>query len=641
MLKGREEYVCDIETDGLNPTKIHCVGWHNVDTKGDKTLTNYDDMRTFFSQEGVVFIIHNGLGYDKPAIERILGIKFRSPVIDTLGLSWYLYPTRKLHGLESWGEDFGVPKPEIDDWENLSLEEYCHRVEEDVKINTQLWIKIKKDLAKLYTDDVGWIKAIEYINFKMKCLALQAKCKWKLDVPAAEKLVEEFTTKIDLAKTGLQAVMPKVPKYAIKTRPKKPYKKNGDLSATGLKWKALTDEHNLSFDYQGEIKVISSYEEPNAGSVHQIKEWAFSLGWVPDKFDFKRNKETGEVKKIPQLKDKDSGEISDSLKILAKKHPEFELLNELGILVHRKALVEGFLKNCDEDGFVIAGAAGFTNTLRLRHKVCLNIPSTRKPYGKEIRGLLMARSDDFVLLGSDMASLEDRTKQHYMWPHDPEYVKEMQKPDFDPHCDIALEAGIMTKDEVKAYKKMDAEELKEFEDPITRTMYKKSNLSLKRHAGKSTNYSSTYGAGAATIARAAGVPESEGAKLHKAYWERNWSLKAIAESCKVKTCFKVKWLWNPVAQMWYYLKADKDRFSTLNQGTGAFCFDMWLKEILKECPKLTAQFHDEVIIEIRRGSEKRAEKLLHDCVERVNQQLKLNRDLGVDVQFGQNYSEIH
>ena len=51
--------------------------------------------------------------------------------------------------------------------------------------------------------------------------------------------------------------------------------------------------------------------------------------------------------------------------------------------------------------------------------------------------------------------------------------------------------------------------------------------------------------------------------------------------------------------MWYSLRFDKDRFSTLNQGTGAYCFDTWVKYILSKRPQLTGQFHDEVILEIK------------------------------------------
>lgn len=646
--EGKEEIVFDVEANGLTPDKLWVFSYQNVTTGSDGSLVKYDKMKEFLSNPDCLLVVHNGESYDKPNIEKILGIEIKARVIDTLGLSWYLYPTKQLHGLAAWGEEFGVPKPVIEDGEwygpmgNETYEEFIakmtHRCEEDVKINTKLWLKIKADLMKLYGKENFWV-AVDYICFKMQCAALQEKCKWKLDVQGAKDLVEMFETKIEESKATLQSVMPKVPVYVTKTRPKKPFKKDKSLSATGLAWKELCEEHGYDFDYEGEIKYIKSYDEPNGGSVEQIKSWLFGLGWEPQLFKFQRNKETGDVKKIEQIKNKDTGELCPDILRLIEKVPELQVLEDLSVLSHRKGVVQGFLDDVDENGFIAARIQGFTNTLRFRHKVFLNIPSLRKPYGKEIRGLLIARSDDVELMGADCSSLEDRTKQHFMWPHDPEYVKDMMTPDFDPHCDIAQEAGIMTADEVSAYKKMDAEGTSDCE--INGVKYNKKKLALKRASGKGTNYSATYGAGGATIARTAGVPKAVGDKLHKAYWDRNWSLKKIAEDLTVKQCLDVKWLWNPVAKMWYWLKTDKDRFSTLNQGTGTFCFDMWIRHVLARRRQLTGQAHDEGIWEVKVGYREQATKLLKDAIAQVNQKLKLNRELDVGVQFGRTYAEIH
>lgn len=638
MLYDLEEVVCDIETDGLHPTKIWCACTHNVDNGSEHSLTSYKNMADFFSNPNMVLIIHNGLSYDKPALEKLLGISVKAKVIDTLGLSWYLYPNRAKHGLAAWGGDLGVAKPEIEDWENLSIEEYVHRCEEDVKINLLLWEKIKNDLGKLY-GKMNYIQAIDYINFKMECAALQEKCKWKLNVPEAEKLVSMFEQKIEESKITLNAVMPKVAIKAKKKRPAKPFKKDGSLSVSGVEWKVFAEERGYSFDYAGEIEYIKGYSEPNGGSHTQIKDWLYSLGWEPETFAYKRNKETGEVKKIEQVRDKDTGELCPSVVKLIEAQPELKVLEDLSVLSHRKSVVQGFLDDVDADGFVVARIQGFTNTLRFRHKVCLNLPSLRKPYGKEIRGLLMARSDEWELMGADMASLEDRTKQHYMWEHDPKYVKEMMADGFDPHLLIAQEAGLLTQAESDAYKKMDKESLDQV--TVDGVLYVKKKLALKRHAGKSCNYSSTYGAGGNTIARAAGVSPELGKQLHKAYWKKNWSLKKIADECLVQQCLDVKWLWNPVANMWYWLKTDKDKFSTLNQGTGTFCFDMWVKEVVSKRYQLTGQFHDELVVEVRKGYREQAEKLLKDAVRRVNANLMLNRELDVGVQFGDTYADIH
>lgn len=636
--KNKIEVVADCETDGLDPTKIHCTTVNDLTSGSMFSMIKYDKMRDYLTNPDMLLIGHNFYLYDLPTWEKLLNIKIKATVVDTLGLSWYLYPTRNLHGLADWGEYFGIPKPKIDDWENLSIEEYVHRCEEDVKINTKLWQKMKKDLANLY-GDADWWKAVDYINFKMSCAKLKQDSKWKLKVKECTELRNFFNSKAIESKASLQEAMPQVPVIAKKTKPKKPYKKDGTLSKIGEAWDALTKEHNKPFNFSGEIEVVIGYDDPNAGSSIQVKNWLFDLGWSPTLYNYVRNKETGSVKKIPQVKNKDTGDLCANIVKLSEKYPSLKLLEDLSVLTHRKSICDGFLKDVDKNGYVVARIQGLTNTLRWKHKVCLNLPSLRKPYGKEIRGLLVARSDDYELVGSDMSSLEDRTKQSLMWPYDAEYVKQMMTEGFDPHLDIALEAGIMTKGEVTAYKYMSKEELHDCN--LSGTPYLMKELSQKRHSGKSCNYSATYGASGDTIARAAGVPKAVGEKLHKAYWSRNWSIKAIARDCTTKQCLNVKWLWNPVAEIWYWLKKDKDRFSTRNQGLATFLFDMWVKEIVSRRCQLTADTHDEIVIEVKKGYQTEVTKLLKDCIKEVNMKYKLDRDLDCDVSFGRSYADVH
>ena len=116
-------FVFDTEGDSLTPTKFHVVSYQLEGRKEVKSLLSYDLMRKFLTQEDVVFIAHNGMLWDKPELERVLGIEIKARLIDTLFLSWYVFPTRLKHGLEDYGEEFGVPKPKVDDWEGLTKEE--------------------------------------------------------------------------------------------------------------------------------------------------------------------------------------------------------------------------------------------------------------------------------------------------------------------------------------------------------------------------------------------------------------------------------------------------------------------------------------------------------------------------------------
>lgn len=114
--------VFDIECDGLKPTKIHCLSVCK-DGINVKTTSNYDKMREFFLSEENILVAHNGFRFDSVVLERLLGIKIKAKLVDTLALSWYLEPDRIRHGLAEWGEEFGVPKPKVDDWFGISDDE--------------------------------------------------------------------------------------------------------------------------------------------------------------------------------------------------------------------------------------------------------------------------------------------------------------------------------------------------------------------------------------------------------------------------------------------------------------------------------------------------------------------------------------
>ena len=613
------DYVIDLECDGLKPTHIHCLSIDDCNGKAWTLVKSKDIIDFFDTLDSTDRVIgHNFIRFDAVVLKNLLNIDIKAGIVDTTALSWYLYPNIGKHGLAFWGERLDIKKPVVEDWDNQPIEVYIERCEEDVKINLALWKMMKEYLDKLYEDGDS-NKLIRYLAHKMNCATMQEASKWKLDIDKGTALLSELTSNYKIAVDALATVMPQVPKMAKRTRPAKPYKKDGSLSATGEKWDTLTKENDLPFEYDEVIKVVVGQTPPNPSSVPQIKDWLVSLGWKPATYSYN---EAG--KSVPQIK-KPDGNLCDSVDILIKSNPELEHLKTMTVVKHRIGAVQGLLDNADNNGFVEANVQGFTNTLRFKHRVCVNLPSERKPYGKELRSLFTVRKQNHILCGSDMASLEDRTKQHYMWDYDPEYVKAMTTPGFDPHLDLALSAGAVTQEQVDEYKSGN----------------KTPEILQLRHNYKGGNYACTYGAGATTLSRQLGISEVEAGKIHKAYWKRNWALKKIAKDAVVKTVDGQLWLWNPVSELYYFLKADKDKFSTLNQGTGTYCFDMWLGFIIRKRKQLTAQFHDEVILELQESKQEDITLILKEAIQNVNKTLKLNRDLDCDISFGKDYSQIH
>ena len=628
--------VFDCEADSLYPDKFHVLSYETG--KSVESVTDSDDMVDWLEEQEEL-VGHNIYLWDLVQLERVLGAKPKARIVDTLALSWYLYPNRVKHGLESWGEEFGVPKPPIKDWKTLTLEEYTHRCEEDVKINVLLWKKQKKLLSLLYgvpENEVSKLPIISYLMFKLDCVREQERSKWKLDLELCNSTLATLYPAKEEKVDALRKAMPPVNKYAMREFPKNPFKKDGTLSVQGVKWKQLLKEHNLPDNHKLPVKVVVDVEPPNPNSHTQLKDWLFSLGWEPATFKYVKE-DDGTQRAIPQVQTEDDDRnkmLCPSVLILVDKEPAIEQLDGLFVMSHRISILEGFLEN-QEDGFVKATMQGFTNTLRLKHRVVVNLPGVDKAYGKEIRGSLIAR-DDCELCGSDMTSLEDMCKRHYIYEYDPDYVNEMSKEGFDPHLDLAKFAGRITEEDLALY--VENKKKKDLSDNLAAVI---KAVARVRKPFKVVNYSATYGIGPPKLARSMGVPEKEAKALLKAFWERNFAIRKVAEAQKIVTINGQMWLFNPVSKFWYSLRYEKDIFSTLNQGTGVYCFDSWLAEIRKKRKQLTATFHDEGVWEILKGNREKMKELLITSIEKVNERLKLNVKLSVDVQFGQSYADIH
>ena len=616
--------IFDIEADGLTPTKIWCLSVN--DSKGSKSTTDYDKMRSFFTKAKVL-IGHNITRWDIVHVERLLDIKVEALLVDTLALSWYLYPELIKHGLEEWGEEFGIPKPVITDWHNLTVEEYIHRCEEDVKINTMLWKKMWTYLNDIYdTEEEIW-SFIRYLADKMDCAREQERSRWKLDVDRCSSELEGLLSVQKETVSKLIDAMPKVKQYASKSRPAKPFKKDGSYSTLGARWFALVRNSHpeLSDDevraFNGTIDVLVGEIDGKPSSPQQVKDWLYSYEWKPE--TFKYVKDGDGVRAIPQINLEHGGGICPSVQRLYVHNSGFEYLEGLGVISHRISILRGFLDSVSDDGYIQAQIAGLTNTLRFKHKTVVNLPKVNKPYGDIIRGVLVA-PEGHELCGSDMASLEDRLKQHYIYDYDPDYVNEMNRDDYDPHLSLALLAGSISFDAMQAYINGTDKSIKPIRDIF-----------------KNGNYACQYGAGPPRLALTADISLAEAKKVHAAYWKKNWAIKEVAKAQRVRTVKGQMWLQNPINKFWYALRTEKDIFSTLVQGSASYVFDLWVSIFRSHRSQLTAQFHDEVVLTIRKGSQDKATSLLRSAIDETNERLHLNRELGIDVQFGGRYSDIH
>jgi len=307
------------------------------------------------------------------------------------------------------------------------------------------------------------LRFIRYLSFKFDCLREQEENPLYIDVEKAQRHYNELE-QIKLEKTeALAKVMPQRPieSYVNKPKPEKIYKKDGNLSVAGVKWYTTLKEQYLPDTTEGTVTVIDGWEDGNPNSPSQVKEWLYSLGWKPCTYKYDRNKATGEEKKIEQVRysspsDPRKGELTDSVLKLKAKEKGIEELEGLTVASHRMSIFKALLENANSEGRVVAGAGGFTNTLRLKHRSpIVNLPKVGSSWGEEIRGCIIAL-EGYTVCGADVVSLEDNTKRHYMKPLDPEYVESMDVEGFDPHMKLLVIAGKITEDDYEFYIKYKA-----------------------------------------------------------------------------------------------------------------------------------------------------------------------------------------
>lgn len=647
---SKKVYICDIETNGLldTITKIHCLslGWTNKEEEFKISTTfDYNYMKKIVTDPEVTLVGHNFFLFDIIALERILGVKAKCKIIDTLGLAWYLDPRRTVYSLESYAIDYSMNKVEIEQWDGEGPEFQQlmkERCEHDVRIQNILYNKQIKHLLELYNDDLGEVdRLVEYISFKLDCIKEQQSTGVNFDSKLAQnslnKLLEEKSIKIDILEKG----MPKQPIKAVKKVPAKPYKADGELSATGLKWFAFLKEHGYPLSHMKDIEYIKDYEEPNPGSHVQVKNWLFDLGWEPENYKFTRNKKTGEIKQVPQIKSKEEdGTLCPSILKLLSKAPALEALNGLSIINHRISVFEGMLRD-QVDGRLYQNIGGLTPTFRFTHRTIVNLPKASMPWGEEIRGSLITDNENTVLCGTDLSNIESMTKCHYMFPYDPDYVNTIiNDKDFDSHTDIAFLAGMMTQDDLDFFIKIKKKKKsKEFisEEELSRF----SKLEEIRSDAKPVNFGALYLIGAKTLSRNTGKSIKECEKILKVFWERNKAILDFTKDCITKVVRDQLWVFNPISKFWISMRNEKDVFSCVNQSSAVYVQDLYIKYTRKAGIKIAFQVHDEMTFNLPKGKEEQCTQLLKQAIQQVNDELKLDVQISSSIDYGDKYSTVH
>lgn len=547
----------DIETNGLLDTvsHFHCGVIKFVPVGPESSREVYTSVEHFVSrliqlhESGYILVGHNIIRYDYPALKILTPFEYKrlfGLTIDTLPFAWHILSERAEKNLpfslEAFGEYFGVPKIEIEDWANLSEDQYIERCDRDVDITILLFNLIMKRAGPLYGMSEDLLNYTSYLNFKMDCIFLQECKRIGFSRSNAEASLDLVTNLESVKKQSLESVLPEVLTYSTTKLPNRILSSNKKLTAHAEKYiKAFLEKGTQYNNKNHTLKFVSGSKPSNAGSHSQMKSFLFSLGWEPDTY---KTNDKGEL--VPQISNEDR-EVSESVKALYSKEPRLKELEGIYMLSHRAGVLKGFLENA-KDNSIEASVRGLTSTLRFKHRTIVNLPGVLKPWGKEIRSCLVKKKHNNILIGCDMVAIEDMTKQHYMYYFDPDYVNEMRTPGFDPHLDLAVRAGFLTQEQSEAHKKKEADYTEE------------------RQRAKKANYSCTYGVGAPKLSSSTGMTLDAARDLIDAYWVRNDAIKKVANSVNKKVLHDNSiWVQNPISKFWMPLRSEKDIFSAVNQ----------------------------------------------------------------------------
>jgi DNA polymerase-1 len=407
--------ILDIETDGLDATKIWCCS-----TNLFGTVYNEQEFKEGLTSCGTTSIVaHNGIGFDYPVLERIWNVDWSGyELYDSLVLSRLANPSRdKGHSLRQWGETLGFPKGEHEDWSQLSCEmvKYC---EQDVQVTQRVLLQLDSELAGFAEE------AIQLEHDVQRIIQKQVKNGWLLDERHALLLLAALKEKLYALEEEVQKTFLPLPTFIKTVTPK--IKKDGTFSAVGLKF--LGESWT---QVAGEFSRVD-YIPFNLGSRKQIGRYLQHFGWEPTVFT-----ESGQP-----VVDESTLENVEGIK-------EAKLIAEYIMVQKRIAQVQSWLEAVKDDGRV----HGYVNsngavTGRMTHSSpnMAQVPSTNSPYGEECRACWIT-PEGYKVVGVDASGLELRMLAHYM--EDKEFTNVLLKDDI--HTRNQLAAGLETRPQAKTF----------------------------------------------------------------------------------------------------------------------------------------------------------------------------------------------
>jgi len=367
----------DIEADSLTPSIVWCVCAESG-TGESVTLTNYEDIRRWFEdqqQRGCKFVAYNGIGYDVPVLNRVVGTAIPlSCVCDPMVMSMLFLPSLEGgHSLEAWGRRLNSLKGEFNDFYRLSDEmiRYC---QQDAHLCGLVFRALVQRMRQVgFSEDNVHLETMAWYLVQQ-----QKKNGFYFNIEGAHVLYATLRQLETEIAERVHLIWP--PSREVVGTFRRPFKADGTESAQYLRHSnqyksTVIHSDRLGYDVYDDVAF-------NIGSPDQRVEKLLAAGWVPGPDELTptgRPKPTSKGKLVPSLE-----------RFVVESGLEGPRLIAQWMEINARAnMINTWIEAYNDDTHCIHGSLWLANTLRYRHSDpnTANIPGVRSGENGPLLGL--------------------------------------------------------------------------------------------------------------------------------------------------------------------------------------------------------------------------------------------------------------
>lgn len=662
--------VTDIETDNLltNVTTFHCAWTKDRETGEWKGYRPEDFAQYLYdieiaASQGYLIAFHNGIGYDWRALDKLKRAKFgkrlnlnKKQVFDTLVAARLVFSNIKdsdfarvrsgklqgkligSHSLKAWGQRLGILKTSIGDaddvWDVFTEEmyEYC---KQDVTVTDALLDAIMADQ--------WYFSNPEQMGLNLR---LEHDAQWTVTniitngFPFNEHKADRLYQQLLVKRAELLHVLTETfgSWYTLDTKTKDEWLINTKTGQPVTKYPRVfipkeggitlkSGKKDTRDTWAGAPMTRVKLVEFNPSSRAHILKVLKDNGWEPTEFTEAGNpKVDDEVLEDARVDDPQAMACIELIREFLMVQKRISQLAE-GEQAWTRHVVDGKIHGYINSNGAVTGRAthSFPNVGQ--------VPSVKKPFGKECRELFGADVVNWIQVGTDASGLELRCLGHFLTPFDDgEYSYEVVNGDV--HTKNMNAAGLTSRDDAKTF-----------------------------------IYAFLYGAGDGKIGVIVGGGSSEGKVLKKRFLEGTPAIVALREAVTGTLVASKKY--DPVEKKWQvkwkrkylvgldgrkvHVRSDHSALNTLLQSAGALICKAWIVEVERIMEEemglmqgwdadfaLMAWVHDELQIACRNNDiAVKATEASKQAIKNVEKLFNFRTPLDVESKIGANWKECH